>query len=162
MINYVKGDATLPQGEGVKVIAHCVNDVGKWGSGFVLALDERFGQKPKLAYQQWSRSGNAILGNVLFTQVGETWIANIVGQHQTVWENPKPIRYRALRRGLETTAEFCRQLAANNATSVSLGMPRLGAGLAKGSWTKIESIIEETFSLNEFCNIPVTVYDLAV
>ncbi|MFJ9407826.1 hypothetical protein [Streptomyces sp. NPDC101393] len=37
-ITYVQGDATAPQGKGVKVIAHVRNDLGGWGKGFVLAL----------------------------------------------------------------------------------------------------------------------------
>src|SRR5262245_8320884 len=36
-ITYVKGDATSPQADGNKIIAHVCNDVGKWGKGFVLA-----------------------------------------------------------------------------------------------------------------------------
>jgi len=34
-ISYIKGDATAPQGKGVKVIAHLCNDLGGWGKGFV-------------------------------------------------------------------------------------------------------------------------------
>jgi len=36
MITYLVGDATQPQGEGVKVIAHICNDIGAWGAGFVI------------------------------------------------------------------------------------------------------------------------------
>lgn len=53
-IVYVKGDATRPLGSGPRVIVHCVNDIGKWGSGFVLALDKRW---PTVGnrYRSWHR-----------------------------------------------------------------------------------------------------------
>ncbi|GGJ45802.1 hypothetical protein GCM10010121_066360 [Streptomyces brasiliensis] len=41
-IKYVRGDATVPSGKGVKAIAHVCNDVGGWGKGFVLALSRRW------------------------------------------------------------------------------------------------------------------------
>ncbi len=42
MINYVKGDATSPIGDGVKLIVHVCNDIGAWGAGFVLALSKKW------------------------------------------------------------------------------------------------------------------------
>jgi hypothetical protein len=41
-LNYVIGDATEPQGAGPKVLAHCCNDLGRWGAGFVVALGRRW------------------------------------------------------------------------------------------------------------------------
>lgn len=165
MINYVTGDATLPQGDGVKIIVHCVNNIGKWGSGFVLALNQRFGDEPRLMYQQWYRNGNAVLGNVLFVKVHpepNLWIANVVGQHQTIRENPSPIRYMALRRGLITTGEFCKQLAVDTGAQVSMHAPKLGSGLAKGDWNKIADMLHEIFESEYFCRIPFTIYELGV
>lgn len=129
-INYVVGDATRPQGDGPKVIAHCVNNIGRWGSGFVLALNKRW-SKPRQKYLEWA-SGHSVssmpftLGQVQFVQVEpELWVANIVGQHQTIRQNPKPIRYEALREGLRTVAQFCLH---NKASYHSC---RLGSGLAR-------------------------------
>lgn len=153
-INYVIGDATYPQGPGPKVIAHCVNDLGKWGSGFVLALNKQW-TEPRNLYFQWSRGLLLTpfnLGEVQFVQVeSELWVANIIGQHQTIRENPSPIRYDALRIGLRTTAQFC----LNN--GASLHAPRLGSGLARGDWNTIEQIIEEEVVSQ---GISVTIYDL--
>lgn len=36
LVQYLKGDATYPQGDGPKIIAHICNDAGGWGKGFVL------------------------------------------------------------------------------------------------------------------------------
>ncbi|MER7985968.1 hypothetical protein ABTY53_10250, partial [Streptomyces noursei] len=53
-IVYVKGDATAPQGKGVKMIVHVCNDLGGWGRGFVLALSRRW-PEPERAYRRWHR-----------------------------------------------------------------------------------------------------------
>lgn len=156
VINYVVGDATYPIGDGPKVIAHCVNDIGKFGSGFVLSLNKRW-LKVREEYFKWAAGELPSeppfeLGQVQFVQVEpELWVANIVGQHQTIRENKFPVRYDALKQGLRTVAEFC---LSNNAT---FNAPRLGSGLAQGSWPIIAEIIE-----NEVCKlgVDVTVYDL--
>src|ERR1700719_3262144 len=56
-INYVEGDATLPIGNGRKVIAHVCNDGGAWGAGFVMALSARDGG-PEKAYREWEMHGD--------------------------------------------------------------------------------------------------------
>lgn len=40
-ITYLKGDATNPQSEENKIIAHICNDIGGWGKGFVVAISKR-------------------------------------------------------------------------------------------------------------------------
>ena len=165
-IQYVVGDATAPQGTGPKVLAHCVNDIGKWGSGFVLAIDARWPQVgPR--YRQWSRAHLAVLqpdlraaddppfhlGAVQFVEVEPAlWVANLVGQHRTIREGEKvPVRYEALTMGFQTVAAFCRVHGA------SAHAPRLGAGLARGSWPKIADLIEKEIVDR---GVPITVYDL--
>ena len=51
-INYIKGDATCPQGKGNKIICHICNDVGGWGKGFVLAVSKKWKQ-PEAEYRDW-------------------------------------------------------------------------------------------------------------
>ena len=50
MIHYIKGDASYPIGDEIKIIAHVCNDIGAWGKGFVLAISRRW-DKPKIEYQ---------------------------------------------------------------------------------------------------------------
>ena len=64
-------------------------------------------------------------------------------------KGPPPIRYPAIRAGLEKVAEF----AVNQNASVA--MPRIGSGLAGGSWDEIEKIVEQTLG-----GVAVQVYDL--
>ncbi len=155
IIRYVTGDATVPQGEGAKVIVHVCNDIGGWGAGFVLALSARW-EKPEREYRLWfDRQADPpfILGEVQFVEAESSlWVANLIGQHgiRRVGGRP-PVRYEAIRHGLRRVAEFAMD---NNAT---IHMPRIGSGLAGGKWSEIEKIIDE-----EICShgIKVTVYDL--
>jgi O-acetyl-ADP-ribose deacetylase (regulator of RNase III) len=152
-IEYVTGDATAPQGEGPRVIAHVCNDVGKWGKGFVVALSKRWAE-PERRYRQWYEAGEGFaLGEVQFVEVAdELWVANMVGQRDVkAREGKPPIRYEAVESALGRVAEFARERGA------SVHMPRIGAGLAGGKWDEIETIIREELVER---GVAVTVYDL--
>jgi O-acetyl-ADP-ribose deacetylase (regulator of RNase III) len=154
-LDYVIGDATAPQGDGPRVIVHICNDVGKWGKGFVLALSRRW-PEPERRYRAWYQGEESTLfalGEVQFVTVAERlWVANLIGQHDV---RPRggvaPVRYEAIREGLRAVAVFARGEGA------SVHMPRIGAGLAGGSWEVISAIVEEELASQ---GVPVTVYDL--
>ena len=155
-LTYVSGDATRPSGDGPRIIVHVCNDIGGWGASFVLAVSRRW-DSPEESYRRWHREGNDVpfeLGQVQFVQVEDAlWVANLLGQHGVQRRgNEAPIRYDAVRTGLMRVAEFA---IANGA---SAHMPRIGCGLAGGSWNQMEPIIVAT--LVE-AGVKVTVYDLA-
>ncbi|MBO9731468.1 MAG: Appr-1-p processing protein [Chitinophaga sp.] len=142
-IIYLKGDATRPAINGNKIIAHICNDIGRWGKGFVLAVSKRW-TTPEKEYKAWFKSQqNFALGQTQFVQVEpDIWIANIIGQHKIIKDeqgNP-PIRYDAVRAGLQKVAAFAIEI---NAT---IHMPRIGCGLAGGTWDKIAPIITAEMS----------------
>lgn len=56
-IQYLIGDATDPRGDGQKIIAHVCNDIGAWGSGFVVALSQRWAA-PERSYRGWHDAGD--------------------------------------------------------------------------------------------------------
>jgi O-acetyl-ADP-ribose deacetylase (regulator of RNase III) len=146
VINYVKGDATRPEGKGKKIITHICNDIGAWGAGFVLAVSKRW-EEPEIAYRSLKQY---ILGHVQFVFVDEDIIvANMIAQRDTNWfaGNP-PIRYDALRRALKEVNKKATILDA------SIHMPRIGCGLAGGQWEEIEKLIQQEVT------VEVTVYDL--
>ena len=160
-IRYLIGDATQPQGSGTKIIVHICNDIGGWGRGFVMALSQRW-KEPENQYHARFRGDAEIpfaLGEVQFVRVTEdVVVANLIGQHdierkQTsgASESVPPIRYEAVRTGLEKVATKARELKA------SVHMPRIGCGLAGGTWDRIEAIIQQELSDRE---ISVSVYDL--
>lgn len=152
-IRYIQGDATQPVGDGKKIIVHICNDIGRWGKGFVLALSARWPQ-PEKAFRDWYASGeNFALGNAQLVAVeSQLWVANVIGQHKIT--NGKgglpPVRYEAIQEGLGQVAAFA---MAHNAT---VHMPRIGCGLAGGTWDKIEPLIQQELTAK---GIDVTVYD---
>ena len=153
MIEYIKGDATKPVSNGNKIIVHLCDDVGAWGKGFVMAISKRW-KEPQKKYKEWfSTKDNFELGEVQFVRVEEDlWIANVLGQHKLKKDkngNP-PIRYQAVLSGLEKVADFA------SVNEASVHMPRIGCGLAGGTWDQIEPLINTALSKK---NISVTVYD---
>jgi len=174
-IEYVKGDATLPKGEGTKFVIHCCNDIGGWGRGFVLSINKRY-RRPMEEYRRWYTdlihelaTGHFGLGEVQFVPVtGDTIIVNMIGQHGIKKENGiPPIRYDAIESCLQKVREKIHEMMHEDAEKhftsdrslggYSIHCPRFGAGLAGGDWALIELLIRENLSKKE---IPVTVYDL--
>jgi len=154
MIKYVKGDATAPIGKGIKLIVHVCNDIGAWGAGFVLALSKKW-DGPETEYRRIPAAKRK-LGYVQYIPVGDnTFVVNMIGQHN-IKPNEfgvSPVRYGAIGVCLKKAAEFARTLN-NGKTPVSIHMPRIGCGLAGGSWTIMEQVIEEAVG-----DVPVVVYD---
>ena len=153
-IEFTTGDATRPIGDDPRIIVHICNDIGGWGAGFVLAISKRW-KEPEAAYRRWHSGQEELpfeLGQVQFVSVeDELWIANMIGQRGIGRSGGKPpIRYEAVRDGLEKVAAFAQQQGA------SVHMPRIGCGLAGGKWEEIERQIEQTLLAND---VPVTVYD---
>lgn len=97
-ITYLLGDATDPQGpKGPKIVAHCCNNIGVWGAGFVLAVSKRW-PEPEAEYRAWCREEYQIgppLGAVQFVEVDSgVIVANIIGQSGTTWrQGVPPVRY---------------------------------------------------------------------
>lgn len=155
-IHYLKGDATSPQAKGIKIIAHVSNDLGGWGKGFVLAISRRW-EQPETKFRAWAEAretNNFGLGATQFVQCEpELWVANMVGQHgirRKGDSGPQPVRYEAIEQCLGVVAAEAQEL---NAT---VHMPRIGCGLAGGTWQKIEPLI--TAQLCER-DVEVWVYD---
>jgi O-acetyl-ADP-ribose deacetylase (regulator of RNase III) len=152
-LEYIKGDATLPAGNGNKIIVHVCNDMGGWGRGFVLALSARW-KAPEERYREWYQSKvDFVLGQVQFVKVeDDIWVANIIGQKNVradKYGNP-PVRYEAISEALSKVAGFAKEKMA------TVHMPRIGCGLAGGKWELMEPVIMEKLVDNGVC---VTVYD---
>ncbi|KPE50520.1 macro domain-containing protein [Chryseobacterium indologenes] len=152
-IQYMQGDATAPETEGNKIIAHICNDIGGWGKGFVTAISKKW-KEPENEYRQWFKKGEDFyLGEIQLVKVEDgIWISNMIAQHKIITSSGgiPPIRYDAVEKCLEKLAEAALQI---NAT---IHMPRIGCGLAGGKWEKIEPLIEKTLLKN---NLGVYVYD---
>jgi O-acetyl-ADP-ribose deacetylase (regulator of RNase III) len=158
MITYLKGDATVPQTKGPKLIVHISNSAGGWGAGFVLAISKRWGE-PEAAYRAWhhARTHKDVygdekgfsLGRIQVVQVkSDTWVVNMIAQEgmRTGSKGP-PIRYEALEACLKAVAAIAEEKGA------SIHAPRIGCGLAGGKWEMVEPIISRTITR------PVYIYD---
>ena len=153
-LHYLKGDATQPQAEGIKIIAHICNDVGGWGKGFVMAISKRW-KAPETEYRNWYKNrfnSNFQLGEIQIIQVEkELYVANMIAQRSLKGKsNAIPIRYEAVEKCLKKLAVEAEYLNA------SIHMPRIGCGLAGGKWENIEPIIKNCL---EPLNIETYVYD---
>jgi len=150
-IEYIVGDATVPRASGLKIIVHCCNSIGAWGAGFVMALSRKW-DAPERQYRSWFLEHDLPqMGDVQFVPVGNKIIvANLIGQKGVKGPgNETPVSYDAIRKGMETVAKHAKKHHA------SVHMPRLGCGLAGGSWDRIEPILEDTLD-----ELMVRVYDL--
>lgn len=149
-IHYTTGDATVPhQKDQITLIVHVCNDIGAWGSGFVVPLGKRYPRARQL-YREAFADGesNLELGDVQMVSVGDNiHVANLIGQHKIGMapDGTPPVRYEAIRKGLR----YINLLVESIQDRVVIQMPRMGCGLAGGSWAKVQQILEEEL---EACN----------
>ena len=150
-IKYIKGDATEPVGEGKKLLVHICNDIGAWGAGFVLALSAKW-KEPEESYRKWNKAKHFFeLGFIQRVPVEEDLtVVNMIAQRGIGSKNGVPVSYPAVRECLSKVADEAKEQKA------TVHMPRIGCGLAGGSWAVIEGIIKETLIDR---NIEVVVYD---
>lgn len=155
MITYLQGDATQPKTAGTNFIIHICNDLGGWGQGFVLAISARW-PEPENAYTLWHHSGeNFQLGEIQILPVSTSlFVVNMIAQKGVVPDKggTPPIRYDALEKCLQKVTFTAKK------ANASIHMPRIGCGLAGGSWEKVEPIIKRTLTEKK---IPVYVYDFS-
>ena len=121
------------------------------GAGFVLALSRKW-KEPE---EQYRNMNELILGDTFGVQVEDDIIVfNMIAQDgYKCKSNPVAIRYNALEECFERLFNY---IDWSGEKDISVHMPRIGCGLAGGSWDKIEPIIKKYFSEND---IQVHIYD---
>lgn len=160
-LTYLKGNATNPtEVSGKKLLIHCCNDRGGWGSGFVLAISARW-SSPERDYREWHKDNETFkLGNIRVIPVeSDMSVVNMIGQRSTGMQiiavgkkdvTMPPIRYEAIEECLFKVAAEALKIGA------SVVCPRFGSGLAGGDWLKIEALIKKCLVDN---GVDVYVYD---
>lgn len=155
-IQYVTGNVLEPIGKyDAKFIVHCVNDEYSFGSGVAGAIAKKWPHVREHYMQKpfWAQ------GDLQYVPVSETLeVVNLCAQRSTgMFYETIPFRYESLQDGLIFLRE---ELSSSDERfeSVSLNFPRLGCGLAKGSWEKVEEIIERVFKNHPIFHL--IVYDL--
>jgi hypothetical protein len=145
MINYKKGNLfdNIPKQNRTIVIPHICNNIGAWGSGFVLPLAEAY-PISKQAYLARHNTIGLTLGEIQCPLVDEgIYVVNMVAQEGISSRstgdrsrvNSKPIRYGALCKCLETINRLFKDS--------DIYAPKFGSGLARGNWEFIEELIDE-------------------
>lgn len=134
------GDATDPISRPA-LITHVCNDRGAWGRGFVMALSRRW-SAPEESYRAWHRGRTQqpfALGEVQFVEAERgIVVANMLAQRGLPgYANPQPLDYQALATCLRTVFAYAQRV------STSLHMPRIGCGLARGTWSRVAGMITE-------------------
>lgn len=150
-IHYQVGDASNPLSERT-LILHIVNNLGKWGKGFVLSLSKRYPQS-KSHYINWFESDeNFGLGQVDFYQPNENIvIGNMVAQNgikRSSNDTKQRVDYEAL--------DICLQKVADYALlhRLEIQAPKFGSGLGGGDWNIILDIIKKNLAYKKIdCKI---------
>jgi O-acetyl-ADP-ribose deacetylase (regulator of RNase III) len=131
-IRYIVGDL-LASNE--PVIAHGCNAQGVMKSGIAKAIREAYPTVYDDYRGTYEAQGNKLnLGQIITTRTFERTILNIISQ-DTYGRNPNVIyvSYDAIEKAI---------LRINTMGYVRVAFPKIGAGLANGSWKTISEIIE--------------------
>ncbi|VWM06454.1 macro domain-containing protein [Burkholderia lata] len=145
LIIYEIGDAAVPQQDSI-LIAHVVNNRGKWGRGFVVSLGKKYPVARDGYLDLFREERKPSLGMVQFMSVDEErriYVANMVAQdgiRKHSRDTAQYVSYPALKNCLCQVCEFAM------ANRVSVQMPMIGTGLGGGSWDVISAEIAEVFS----------------
>jgi hypothetical protein len=137
------------------IICHVANDIGGWGSGFVIPLAKAF-PKARQNYLEWfkngtdSMEGSFTIGKTQFVEMDDIVVANMIAQHKT-GSPPRCLRYNALAKCMDEVADFA------TSRSLEIHAPLFGAGLAGGNFAFIAELIEDCWVRKD---IPVTIHYL--
>lgn len=152
-IAYRWGDATEVEGRPT-IIAHIVDTTGAWGKGFTGSLSRKW-SAPEDRYRWWHKTKQGFeLGEVQLVRAAENiWVANLLaqkGRRRKSPSSPPLVKYDVLDACLETL----RKMALEHKAEVQ--MPRIGTGLAGGTWADIEPMVSAVAE-----DVRVTVFDFA-
>lgn len=155
-ITYLEGDATEPVKKPA-IIVHGVNNYFLWGSGFVLALSEKW-EEPEEKYMKLlnetpnAKGNKDLLGDIQIIKVEpDIWVCNLFSQHGIKSQyNEIPARPWAIERGLHSLQE---RINKNDWHNHTVHMPRLACDRGGLTWEQVEPIIQDTLKC------PVFVYD---
>lgn len=149
MIHYIKGDVTAPVVlEGHRFVAHVCNNIGWWGRGVSGPIGDRW-PTAKIDFLRIPPSQNAAgLGRVVYTTVQDVTVCGMIAQNNVrSASNPVPLKLPALDACLAALADnvtACQRawtVTPNPPLRCTIHMPRIGCGLAGGSWEYIEPLI---------------------
>lgn len=134
MIKFIKGD--LFGADEDYFLAHCISADFALGAGIAKAFNEKFDMRARLRQAYGGMEREKLVGRALM--IGRVF--NLVSKERYF---NKPA-YSSLQSCLE---DMRRIMEENGITK--LAMPRIGCGLDKLSWEKVEEILETVFEETE-------------
>lgn len=156
-IQYISGNPTNYKQNinEVNIISHLCNDLGEWGEGFSIELENKYPNSKK-AYELWAKQTNSNLppfelGWLQMVQVipDRLFIANMITKKGTeTIEGIPPIRYGALNQCLQMLSTEARALKA------TVHMSKADFICAGAQWEKVERSI----MFNLCTNVNVKIY----
>lgn len=142
MIKYIKEDIFKTD---CQIIAHGCNCLGGYGAGIAKLMAVKYPQS-KFEYINKFKTSGWKLGDVQFVESNNKIIANCATQHSYgggAKYGKVYVDYDAVKIVME---KLYKHSTENNLT---IAIPKIGAGLAGGDWTKIEIIINDIFKDKE-------------
>lgn len=151
MIEYKKGDIieALFEDE-IDAMAHGVNCKGGFGSGIAGQLRETLPHTARDYRKKFLGSGWR-LGDVQEVVSYRFIIYNCATQDDFGGDGKKYVSYDAVYECMNKLHSIC------EVSMLTLGLPRIGAGLAGGSWDVIHEIIKDVFKDSK---VKVIIYEL--
>jgi O-acetyl-ADP-ribose deacetylase (regulator of RNase III) len=146
-VNFVqeKGNALHTDPTKKTIIAHVVNNKGLWGAGIVVAISKKWKQPEAMYRILCKKIDRDVLkqGTVQFVDVEPNiTICNMFAMDGVASEaNPQPLIYNSL----FTCLKALRMKAERDNVEV-IQMPKIGSGLARGSWSVIRKLIKLAFN----------------
>ena len=154
VVKYVKGDlfTQIREPSYHYIIPHIVNDIGAWGSGFVVPLGNYY-PEVKERYLSDYELGWIKLGKTDFIYVpkGQITVANMCAQ-TGIGKTKKPIRYEALVSCMRTVVSHIKMDDRLNeqmncpTLPTKIIAPKFGSDRAGGNWDFIEELINEIWA----------------
>lgn len=143
-LKYKVGDLIKAAVDGeVNVIAHCANCFNTMKSGIAPQIVAMFPEAGEVD-QETIKGDKRKLGmaTAAYDEFHKVLVVNLYGQYNYGREKGKMhVDYIALRKTFSSMRDFMEGCFLEQA--VSIGLPKLGSGLANGDWHLIERIIKE-------------------
>ena len=126
------------------ILAHGENNIGLHDLGFTEALARKYPENGK-KFEKDCKLKLVDLGDISWFEKGNLVIANCIAQNGIRSKyNLNPFDYDAFKLSMKKLEEYALKYNVNK-----IYMPKIGSGLAGGSWNKIYDIIEDVFLTSE-------------
>lgn len=145
MIETIQGDLFkyIPENpQQIIIIPHVVNNIGAWGSGFVVPLG---GKYPKCKEHYLNNQHLYQLGDTCTIWVDPNiFVANMCAQNELKSaSNPVPLKYEHLVTCMVDVRDYVMHNIPHGFYSKEIWCPMFGSDRAGGDWNLIYKLIEE-------------------